>query len=182
MVESHLNTCRTFMQQMNKEMRFGGNISVCMLLCQRPFIVMGQDECIEKQYSFTRKAWLVPEGEQPITPKDDGLGVMILAMQSQEFGYRMVLTPDELHHVNAVWLWQKYKDDQATMKKRGMVDKQPLTMSLFALEFEYGASAEGYWTYNSMVLQLLEDCDDVVATLYPQYQFLFLFDNSCSHD
>jgi hypothetical protein len=49
------------------------------------------------------------------------------------------------------------------------------------LEFEYGASAEGYWTYNSMVLQL-EDCADVVATLYPQYQFLFLFDHSYGHD
>jgi hypothetical protein len=54
-------------------------------------------------------------------------------------------------------------------------------MSPFVLEFEYGVSAEGYWTYDSMVLQL-EDCADVVATLYPEYQFLFLFDHSCGHD
>ena len=32
-----------------------------------------------------------------------------------------------------------------------------------------------------MVLQL-EDCADVVKTLYPQFQFLFLFDHSCGHD
>jgi hypothetical protein len=32
-----------------------------------------------------------------------------------------------------------------------------------------------------MVLQL-EDCADVVKTLYPQYDFLFLFDHSCGHD
>jgi hypothetical protein len=94
----------------------------------------------------------------------------------------MALMADELDHVNAaVWLGQKYKDEQAAMKKRGMVDKQPLTMSPFVLEFEYGALAEGYWTDDSMVLQL-EDCADVIATLYPQYQFLFLFDHSCGHD
>ena len=32
-----------------------------------------------------------------------------------------------------------------------------------------------------MVLQL-EDCVDVVKTLHPQYDFLFLFDHSCGHD
>ena len=58
MVEFHVDTCRTFMQKMNNETRFGGNLSVRMLPCQRPVIVMGQDECIGKQYSFTRKAWL----------------------------------------------------------------------------------------------------------------------------
>jgi hypothetical protein len=53
---------------------------------------MGQDEYIVKQYKFTRKAWLGPEGEQAITSKDDGLSVMISAIQSQEFGYGMVLS------------------------------------------------------------------------------------------
>jgi hypothetical protein len=47
-------------------------------------------------------------------------------------------------------------------------------LSPFVLEFEYGALAEGYWTYDSMVLQL-DDCADVVKTLYPhQYDLLFL--------
>jgi hypothetical protein len=142
---------------------------------------MGQDECIVKQYSFTRKEWIGSEGEQAITPKEDGLGVVISAMQSREFGYGMLLTPDQLRCVNAARLGQKYKDEQAAMKKRGTVEKQPLTMSPFVLEFEYGTSDEGYWTYGSMILQL-EDCADVVATLYPQYQFLFLFDHSCGHD
>jgi len=32
-----------------------------------------------------------------------------------------------------------------------------------------------------MVLQL-EDCVDVLKYLYPQYDFLLLFDHSCSHD
>jgi hypothetical protein len=32
-----------------------------------------------------------------------------------------------------------------------------------------------------MVLQL-EDCIDVLKVLYPQFDFLFLFDHSCGHD
>ncbi len=32
-----------------------------------------------------------------------------------------------------------------------------------------------------MVLQL-EDCIDVLMCLYPQYDVLFMFDHSCSHD
>lgn len=54
-------------------------------------------------------------------------------------------------------------------------------MPFCSLEFKYGASAEGHWTYDCMVLQP-EDCVDFVRTLYPQHQFLFLFDHSCGHD
>jgi hypothetical protein len=48
-------------------------------------------------------------------------------------------------------------------------------------ELEYGANNKGYWTYESMVLQL-EDCVDCVKALFPQYDYLFLFDHSNSHD
>ena len=181
MVEYHVDTCKEFMDQMNKESAFGGNVSVRSNTGKRPLIVFGQDECIVKQYSFTHKSWNGPNREQALIPKDDGLGVMISAFISREFGYGMALTSEELQRVNAVRLGKKYKDETAAKKKRGNELKQPLTISPFVLEFEYGASAEGYWTYDSMVLQL-EDCADVVKTLYPQYDFLFLFDHSCGHD
>jgi len=32
-----------------------------------------------------------------------------------------------------------------------------------------------------MVLQL-EDCVDALKTMYPKFDFLFLFDHSCGHD
>ena len=47
--------------------------------------------------------------------------------------------------------------------------------------FEYGADQDGYWNYQHMVLQL-EDCVDVITNLYPQYDFVFLFDHSSGHD
>jgi len=52
--------------------------------------------------------------------------------------------------------------------------------SPFLFKFVYGASNEGYWNYDRMVLQL-KDCVDVLKCLYPQYDFLFLFDHSCGH-
>ena len=63
----------------------------------------------------------------------------------------------------------------------GTATKQPLETSPFIVEFEYGANAEGYWTYDHMVLQF-EDCVDVLMVLYPENEYMFLFDHSCGHD
>ncbi len=59
--------------------------------------------------------------------------------------------------------------------------KTDLLCSPFVFEFDYGAPNEGYWNYVRMVLQL-KDCVGILKCLYPQYDFLFLFDHSCSHD
>jgi hypothetical protein len=181
MVEYHVDTCKDFMERKNKESEFGGDLSVRRDQSQRPLIVFGQDECIVKQYLFSKKSWSGPKGETALVPKDDGLGVMISAFVSREFGFGFELTNEQLQEVNAKRVGEKYKDETAAKNKHGTDLKQPLTTSPFYLEFEYGASFEGYWTYDSMVLQL-EDCADVVKTLYQQYDFLFLFDHSCGHD
>lgn len=44
----------------------------------------------------------------------------------------------------------------AAKEKQGSEHKQPLTQSPSILEFEYGASAEGYWTNDGMVIELEE--------------------------
>ena len=56
-----------------------------------------------------------------------------------------------------------------------------LTSSPFVIEFSDGANEQGYWNYERMVTQL-EDCIDCLTVLYPEYDFLFLFDRSCGHD
>ena len=63
------------------------------------------------------------------------------------------------------------------LQKKGTATKKPLTLS----QFEYGAAGEGYWSYQHMVLQL-GDCVDVLKMIFPQHDFLFLFDHSCGHD
>ena len=47
--------------------------------------------------------------------------------------------------------------------------------------FKYGASAEGYWTYDRMIFQL-EECIEYLKVLHPQYDFVFLFNHSCGHE
>ena len=108
--------------------------------------------------------------------------MMISAFQSREFGLGMKLTDKELEKVNEFRKGKKYVDEDSAQKRLGSPLKKDLTSrNPFVVEFEYGASKEGYWNYELMVLQL-EDCVDVVKVLYPQIEFLFLFDHSCGHD
>ena len=51
----------------------------------------------------------------------------------------------------------------------------------FCQRFDYGASAEGYLTYDQTLLQI-EDCVDILKSLHPGIDFIFLFDNSCGND
>lgn len=110
---------------------------------------------------------------------------MISAFQSREFGFGYHLTEEDLEIVNAYRrINNTYTDEEsAKLINNGSAQKKPLTLDTnpFVLEFEYGATAEGYWTYDRMVLQL-EDCADVLKALHPEFDFVFLFDHSCGHD
>ena len=181
MVELHVDSHPSFQERMNATTMFGGNLSVRMPPNTKPLIGFGQDECIFKQYLFTNKAWTTPEGQKPVIPKDEGLGVMISAFVSREFGFGMKLSDADLVQVNEKRQGKHYSDKLAAMEKRGTSLKQPLVGSPFVVEFEYGVNTEGYWTYDHMVLQM-EDCSDVLNTLHPEFDFIFLFDHSCGHD
>ena len=181
MVELHVDSHPTFHERMNATTQFGGNLSVRMPPNTLPLICFGQDECIFKQFLFTGKAWSAPDGTKPVIPKDEGLGVMISAFVSREFGFGMILSDEDLQKVNEFRVGKKYSDELAAMDKRGTSAKQPLDSSPFVVQFEYGINSEGYWTYDHMVLQF-EDCVDVVKVLYPEYDYIFLFDHSCGHD
>ena len=143
--------------------------------------MLGHDECIFKQFQFTNKSWVSDDGTHKILPKDKGMGVMISAFQSREFGFGRPLTEDELRRVNEKRKGEKYVDTEAAVLKRGTADKQPLTSSPFYVEFEYGAQKEGYWTYEHFVLQC-EDVCDCLSVLYPHFEFHMCVDHSCGHD
>ena len=162
---------------------FGGNLSVRIQPSSKPLISFGHDECIFKQFPMPTKQWYGPNKETFIRPKDDGHGIMISAFQSREFGFGLDVTEADLKEVNRRREGFRYRDTQAALETRKSEYKAPLTTSPFVREFEYGQNADGYWTYQHMVLQL-EDCVDVLNVKYPQeYDFLFLFDHSCcGHD
>ena len=67
------------------------------------------------------------------------------------------------------------------LKKNGTSLKSDLKESPFVRELDYGINYDGYWTYKSMVLQLV-DCIDVLNVTHPHFDFLFIFDHSNGHD
>ena len=185
MTEYHVDDWEGFHERM-EPIEFGGNLSVRRDKEKKPIIILGQDECIYKQFLFKHRHWIGRNGERPLLPKDEGQGIMLSAFQSREFGFGFrKLTESELESINMKRLSDvTYKDVEAAIKlgiKHGK--KMPLSNegSRFVVKFQYGASFEGYWSYEHMVIQL-EDIVDILTVLHPHYQFVFLFDHSCGHD
>lgn len=179
MVEFHVDSSEEF-HAMCKDVQFGGYLSVRKPPGERPIFFFGQDECIFKQYTFTPSAWTAPDGKRPLVPKDDGLGRMISGYNSREFGFGMELTQEQLERVNAKRQGQEYQDKEAAEKLFGKSEKGALKESPFVSELNYGAAGDGYWQYENTVIQL-EDCVDVLKTLYPEVDLVFLFDHSSGH-
>jgi hypothetical protein len=114
-------------------------------------------------------------------PKDEGLGVMISAFVSREMGFGYNISEEDLVKVNERRQGKHYSDEEAAKKIKGnSLMKMPLTGSPFVVKFEYGANNQGYWDYDHMIIQF-KACIDVVKTLHPEFDFVFLFDHSCGH-
>jgi hypothetical protein len=147
-------------------------------------MLLGQDECIFKQFCLTKKSWTDPNGTRALLPKDEGQGVMISAITSRELGFGMELSPNQLALVNQRRKRvgnKHYLDKDAAIAKNGTTTKPLLTSSPFIRYLEYGSNNDGYWSYECMVLQL-EDCVDCLKELHPNFDFIFLFDHSNGHD
>lgn len=95
MVEYHVDDCKVLRDEDFEAFKFGGNLSVQKLPDMKPLVAWGQDECIFKQYAFTKNAWIGPEGEMSKIPKDEGLGTMVSGFVCREFGFDYRLTKEE---------------------------------------------------------------------------------------
>ena len=185
-VEFHVDDCELFSDWNNwpdlDSAMFGGCLSVRFPENAKPMIVFGQDECIFKQYIFTKKSWMGPEGQTAMIPKDEGQGIMMSSFVSRDYGFNFTLMDDQLASVNRMRRGQTYKDVEAAILKRGNADKQDLDCSPFSRKLDYGNSRDGYWSYEDMVLQL-EDCVDVLRSINGnKFDYCFLFDHSNGHD
>lgn len=63
---------------------YGGHLSVRMPPNTKPLMILGQDECIFKQYLFTKGVWVMPDGTRQLIPKEEGHGIMISSLCSRE--------------------------------------------------------------------------------------------------
>ena len=100
MVEFHVDASDKLLLLGNIDGDFGGNLSVRFPPGCKPLVSFGHDESIYKQFLILLKTWIGPDGEKNIAPKDDGLGVMISAFQSREFGFGVVVSEEQLKEVN----------------------------------------------------------------------------------
>ena len=96
---------------------YGGHLSVRKRLDTKPIIILGQDECIFKQYALTKKTWNSPDGKVPLVPKSEGQGVMISSFVCREFGTGLKLDDNDLRLINEKRRNENYVDESAALKK-----------------------------------------------------------------
>ena len=87
MVELYMDDHDCLQDIANKKHPLGGVVSVRSYTHHRPTIIFGQDEAVFNENSTNTMQWVGPNGERPLLPKNNGLGVMISAFQSCEFGW-----------------------------------------------------------------------------------------------
>jgi hypothetical protein len=63
-------------------------------------IIFGQDESVFSQLSFNGMQWVGPSNKRSILPKNDGMGVMVLAFQLREFGWGVEITDKQMVRIN----------------------------------------------------------------------------------
>ena len=122
-LEFHVDDCEDFSDwdcwpDTDSE-KFGGCLSVRMPEGVKPIIVFGQDECIFKQYIFTKKSWMGPEGQTAIIPKDEGQGLMMSSFVSRDYGFNLQISSSQMALVNQRRCGQHCKDTDAAVLKCG---------------------------------------------------------------
>jgi hypothetical protein len=160
--------------------KYGGNLSVRKPESVKPRVTFGQDEAIFRSSQLNESCWAI-DGQQTLRTKSMGVGRMVSALCSREFGFGLDLSVEELTRVNGVRRNQKYGDEEAAIYLLGSADKKDLVSSPFVRYLEYGKGKDGYWSYNHMVLQL-EDCTDTFKVLFPSFQIVYELDHSSGHD
>ena len=68
---------------------------------QKPLLILGQDECIFKQFVFSQGVWVLPNGIKQLIPKDEGMGIMLSSFVSRELGYGFEIDDETLDKVNS---------------------------------------------------------------------------------
>ncbi len=161
--------------------KFGGNLSICIPDGAWPKMLIGQDECIIKENSFSSKQWNGSEGQSIVCPKDDGHSWMLscFVWHASSFNVEELLTPAKLEEINACQQQQSYISIKSALEvKKGHLKSAIKDCSSFCRFFEYSASKEGYWNYNHTTLQL-EDLVDCLVVLFPDFDFFS--DQSSGH-
>jgi hypothetical protein len=147
-------------------------------------MIVGQDESVFAQYLLGSKTWIGPKGQLPLLPKADGDGYMLSAIVSQEFKFGRLLTNDELAKISSERQTRGATytaDTHAAMEILGTIAKAVLTESPFVKYLFIGVNNKGYWNSYNVSLQFEDVVVDCLQVLYPDFDFVFMFDQSQGH-
>jgi hypothetical protein len=147
----------------------------------KPLMLLGQDEAVFSQFLLGQRQWVGPKGERGLLPKTDGESIMASAMQGRETGFGRKMSTEELETVNRTRRDKEYVDKEAAMEVNKTTRKPDLAESPFIRYLHVGIHNDGYWNSNHMAIQL-EDVADCLKVLYPEYDYVILFDHSSGHD
>jgi hypothetical protein len=186
MREYHLDTHKAFGDFVSANNRqYGGDLSVRLRIGERPVLLVGQDESTFHQYIFSKKQWRGPNRKAFLMPKSEGEMYMASGFTAREFrlGLGSRLTPaihneiNESHRRNKSYMSM---GDTELVKgstiKRDFKDLYDPSLAFFRT----GVQHEGYWNSSHAKLQL-EDVVDALSTIFPQFDLVFLFDQSSGH-
>ena len=172
------------LQAFVRNKRMGGDLSVRKPEGTRPVIIIGQDESVVKQHSFSAKCWQGVGGERKLLPKSDGYSLMISAFCSRVFGLGLHVTNEQLNEINkrrSEGTTAHYVSVDSAKEIYGTTKKKPFaTQELLLQYFEVGVMGQGYWNFHHMALQT-EDAFDVLSIVYPHCDFIKLTDQSSGH-
>ena len=146
MREYHIDTHPSFLDRITFALP-----SIRKPMCIRAVIIIGQDETVFKQYSFSAKCWYNNLGATKLLPKTDGISVMLSAFVSRMFGMGLVLNDIQLEEINERRRsneWKECVSAERAMEVYGKTTKKPLTCKHVVLQyFDLGIQNDGYWGY-----------------------------------
>jgi hypothetical protein len=181
-IEFHVDFWNRFVgTEAHQGLRQEATKSIRVSMEAKPIMIIGQDESVFAQYLLGSKTWVGPKGQRPLLPKSEGEGYMLSAFVSRELGFGRKMTGDELTKINNERrIGKTYKDIQAATEILKTHQKPLLTESPFVKYLYIGSNNEGFWNSFHMSLQF-EDVVDCLLVLYPEFEFVFLFDHSQGH-
>ncbi len=104
----------------------GGDVSTRKPRNIRPTILLGQDESVFKQYSFSSKTWTGPTGENTLLPKSDGYSKMVSAYMSRPMGMGVIVSSSQLESINKSRKRKKYISVDSANTINGTTEKNHL--------------------------------------------------------
>ena len=180
MCEYHVDmypTLLNYIDETNK--KYGRNLSVHKGENERPLLIFGQDESTYHQLIFSKKYWKGPAGMKFIIPKGCEDVLIISGFQSREYSLELgeVLTPETIKLINIRRRGGKYRVTEDARLLFSTDLKYDLTGDPTLRYFRVEINNDGYWNNSYSNIQL-EDVIDCLSILFPNFDYLFLHDQS----